>query len=67
MDEQGIVRYIFALVIKKLFAIWKHVIVGLFEVNDTTRHGLARQLKVMLKKFGLTFKILSCWYAWPHT
>jgi hypothetical protein len=34
------------------------VIVGFFEVNDTIKHGLARQLKAMLKKFGLTFKIL---------
>ncbi len=31
---------------------------NLFEANDTTRHGLARQLKAMLEKFGFTFKIL---------
>jgi hypothetical protein len=31
---------------------------GLFKANDTTWHGLVRQLKVMLEKFGFTSKIL---------
>ncbi len=35
-----------------------HVIIGLFEANDTTGARLARQLKTMLETFGLTSKVL---------
>jgi len=31
---------------------------GLFEANDITKVGLARQLKGLLERFQLTFKIL---------
>ncbi len=39
---------------------WKphHVTIGLFEANDTTGQRLAKQLKAMFKKFGLTSKVL---------
>ncbi len=39
---------------------WKlhHVAIGLFEANDTIGQRLAKQLKAMLEKFGLTSKVL---------
>jgi hypothetical protein len=50
----------FAFVAKKNSIDWKphHVIRGLFEANDIMGAGLARQLKTMLEKFGLTSKVL---------
>jgi len=51
---------IFALVINFISPQWEphHVIVGLFEANDIAKVGLARQLKGLLERFQLTFKIL---------
>jgi hypothetical protein len=51
---------IFALIINFLTLDWKphHVFVSLFEANDTTRLGLAKQLKVLLESFSLTSKVL---------
>jgi hypothetical protein len=50
----------FAFVINFLTPQWEpcHVCVGLFEVDDTTRVGLTRQMKDLLEKFKLTSKIL---------
>ncbi len=36
----------------------RSLIIGLFEANDTMGMGLARQLKALLEKFGLTSKVL---------
>ncbi len=46
---------IFALVINFLSDIWvpMHIIMGLFEVNETTEQSMAVQLQVLLDKFGL--------------
>jgi hypothetical protein len=51
---------IFALVIKFLFAYWKtrHVTIRLFEANDIIGIRLAKQLKALLEKLGLTSKVL---------
>jgi hypothetical protein len=59
MNEQGVVRY-FCSCWKFVFSILEahHVTIGLFEANDTMGVELARQLKTMLKKFGLTSKVL---------
>jgi hypothetical protein len=34
--------------------------IKLFEANDTTGAKLAKQLKVLLEKFGFTLKVLCC-------
>jgi len=34
--------------------------IRLFEANDTTSAKLAKQLKVLLEKFGFTLKVLCC-------
>jgi hypothetical protein len=51
---------IFALVINFFTPNWKphHVIVSFFEDNDTTRKGLAKQLKVSFESFSLTSKVI---------
>ncbi len=51
---------IFVVVIKFLFAYWKtrHVMIGLFEADDIIGARLAKQLKVLLEKLGLTSKVL---------
>lgn len=51
---------IFTLVINFLSPQWEphHVIMGLFGANDITKVGSARQLKGLLERFQLTFKIL---------
>jgi len=50
----------YAFVVNFLSTNWKphHVIIGLFEANDITRVGLAKQLKTMFEKFGVTSKVL---------
>ena len=50
----------FALVVNFLSADWEpmHVIVGLFEANDTTCVALAVQLRLPLEKFDLTKKVI---------
>jgi len=50
----------FTFVVNFLSLDWKphHVTIGLFEPNDTTRQGLAKQLKVMFDKFALISKVL---------
>jgi hypothetical protein len=50
----------FALVVNFLSLDFKlhHVIIGLFEANDTIGQRLAKELKAMLEKFGLTSKVL---------
>jgi hypothetical protein len=52
--------FFFALVINFLTPDWKphHVTINLFEANDTTRKGLAKQLKVLFESFSLTSKVL---------
>ncbi len=59
MDELRATKY-FSLVINFLTPDWKphHIIVSLFEANDTTRKGLAKQLKVLFEYFSLTSKVL---------
>jgi len=49
----------FALVINYLSKSWKlmHVIVGLFEVNETTGSCMACQLQYLLDKFGLIHRV----------
>jgi len=46
---------IFALVINFLNDKWVpvHIIVGLFEVNETTKQSMVVQLQVLLDRFGL--------------
>jgi len=50
----------FAFVVNFLSSYWKshHVTIGLFEANDITGQGLAKQLKAMLEKFGPISKVL---------
>ncbi len=45
----------FALVINFLNDNWvpMHIIVGLFEMNETTRQSMAIQLQILLDRFGL--------------
>jgi hypothetical protein len=49
----------FAFVINFLTPQWepRHVCVGLFEVNDTTRASLGKQMTILLERFKLTSKI----------
>ncbi len=51
----------FALVINVLRDNWvpMHIIVGLFEVNETTRHSMAIQLQVLLDKFGILHRVIA--------
>lgn len=51
---------IFAFVINFRTPQWEphHVCVGLFEVNDTTRARLAKQMTALLERFKLISKIL---------
>lgn len=51
---------IFGLVINFFTPDWKphHVTISLFEANDTTRKGLAKQSKVLFESFSLTSRVL---------
>jgi hypothetical protein len=51
----------FVIVIHFIFVDWKFqdVIIGLFQAIDIIGHGLARELKAILEKFGCIFKIWS--------
>lgn len=59
MDEQNATLF-FGLVINFLTINWKssHVTIGLLIDNDTTKHGLARELEAMSKSFHLSYTIL---------
>jgi hypothetical protein len=59
VDEQDVTRYFWSCH-QFLTINWKsyHVTIGLLIDNDTTKHGLARELKAMSKSFHLTYKIL---------
>jgi hypothetical protein len=50
----------FAFLVNFLSIDWKphHVTIDIFEANALMGVGLARQLKAMLEKFGLTSKVL---------
>ncbi len=52
---------IFALVINFLSDNWvpMHIIMGLFEVNETTKQSMAVQLQVLLDKFGLLHQVIA--------
>ncbi len=51
----------FAFVINYLNELWTpmHVIVGLFEMHDTTWISMARQLQALLEKFDLMHRVVA--------
>lgn len=53
---------IFGLIINFLTINWEssHVTIGLLIDNDTTKHGLARELEAMSKSFHFNYTILCC-------
>jgi hypothetical protein len=51
----------FAMVISFIDSLWQpiHVIIGIFEVSNTSSEAMANQVRILLDSFGLLTKVIA--------